>query len=79
MMEHSIFCYAKEGGQGFVDKSECTCTNDCPCQARIDRDRFHEEFKDMSFEESLKYRDEIIERLKPEFKDSKWWKDNVHE
>lgn len=78
-MEESRFCYAREGKQGFVHMSKCTCTKDNPCQAKIDADRFHEAFKDIKYEDLPKYRKEIIEKLKPEFNDSQWWKDNVFE
>ncbi|MNG28633.1 hypothetical protein D3C84_1139190 [compost metagenome] len=75
----STFCYAKEGGQGFINKSKCTCDKETnPCQAIIDRDRFLEAFEDMEHSDS-KRRSEIIKEIKSEFKDSKWFKDNVIE
>jgi hypothetical protein len=79
-MEESRFCYAKEGGQGFVHKSKCTCDKkNNPCQAIKDSDRFHEAFKGIAYEDLPKYRKEIIDKIKPEFKDSQWYKDNVVE
>ncbi len=84
-IEESKFCHAKEGGEGLVHKSKCTCTRENPCQAKIDRKRFHEAFEDLesadikSISEIVKIRNEIVERIKTEFEDSQWWKDNVIE
>jgi len=39
IVKENKFCYAKEGGQGYVNKSKCTCTKENPCQAIVNRDR----------------------------------------
>lgn len=72
--EDSIFCYAKSGGQGFVHKNDCSCGKDKSCQAFKDYQRFHELNKQYDGGMSI---NTIIKILKPEFEDSKWWKDNV--
>ena len=74
----SAFCYAKSGGQGFVDKKECECfiKGGC-CQAVIDKNKFHSYFEGMSMEESAKNRNRIIKEIEEEFKDSQWFNDNV--
>lgn len=89
-IENSKFCYAKDGGNGYVDKAECTCNRDC--QACQDMNNFHRRFNEVGKEMGYKYpetfeeckqaiemRAEIINIIKPEFKDSKWYKDNVIE
>lgn len=76
--ENARFCYAKAGGQGFVDKSECICTKENPCQAKLDSERFHNAFEEMSYGDFNK-RKEILEKIKPEFENSQWYKDNVVE
>jgi hypothetical protein len=74
--ENIIFCYGKDGGQGYVNKSECSCTSENPCQEMIDANRYIEAFKDIRYGD-VEARDEMIKKLKPEFKDSKWWENNV--
>lgn len=74
---NSRFCYAKDGGQGFVLKEDCACGNKC-CEEYKDQEKFRGYLKDMEYGD-YKKRAEIIEKIKPEFKDSKWWKDNVVE
>lgn len=76
--DNSCFCYAKPGGQGFVNKSECICSKECPCQAKLDAERFHEAFNGMPYGD-IRTRNEIIKEIKPDFKDSQWYKDNVIE
>lgn len=79
-IEDYTFCYAKEGGQGFIHKDQCKCgigaENKC-CDEVKDRMRFILRFND--FADTDKNRNEVIQIIKPEFKDSKWWKDNVIE
>ncbi|MFS0905655.1 hypothetical protein AB3N02_21665 [Priestia aryabhattai] len=77
-INNSRFCYDKDGGQGFVHKSKCTCTKDNPCQSMLDKQRFNEAMRNVEYGD-VKRRDEIVKQIKPEFKDSKWWKDNVIE
>lgn len=77
-MEESRFCYAKDGGQGFVHQSECTCTKENPCQAIIDKERFHKALEGLEYDD-VKGRNEIVQQIKSEFKGSQWWKDNVVE
>lgn len=76
-VENHKFCYARKGGEGFVDKHECICTKDKPCQSILDRRRFVEAFKDIKTEDLPKYRNEVLQKISPEFEDSEWWKDNV--
>jgi hypothetical protein len=76
--EDARFCYGRAGGQGHVDKSECTCTQDHPCQAKIDKDRFHEAFKSVSYGD-INARQKVLKKIKTEFKGSQWYKDNVRE
>lgn len=77
-MKEMKFCYAKEDGQGYVHKSRCTCTKECPCQATIDKSRFHDALKDIDIGD-IESRNKIIQEIKPEFKNSQWWRDNVIE
>lgn len=78
LVENSLFCYGKEGGQGYVDKHECKCGgNRSICQAYQDREKFHSYFNGLTMEEVVHRRDEIIEEIKGEFEDSQWFKDNV--
>lgn len=82
VVENATFCYAKEGGQGFVKKEECTCFGSHPCQATQDRERFQKRFEELGYghgEVNLQKRNEIIAIIKPEFADSEWWKNNVKE
>ncbi|WP_405101597.1 hypothetical protein [Oceanobacillus sp. FSL H7-0719] len=73
------FCYAKEGGQGYTHKSKCVCDKEnILCQAGKDANKFHEACKDIKHD-NVKHRNEIVKELKSQFKDSKWWKDNVIE
>lgn len=76
-IENSKFCYAKVGGQGYVDKKDCTCKEDRNCQAYLDRMKFLSYFKDIPYEEIPKHRNRILNEIKEEFKDSQWFKDNV--
>lgn len=76
-MESVTFCYAREGGAGFIEKENCECGKEKCCQALKDHERFIQRFDD--FFNSELSRDEIIKIIKPEFKDSKWWKENVTE
>lgn len=78
-MSDARYCYGKEGGQGFVAKSECTCTDECPCQGKVDSKRFLESFKREEVDGSIKERVGIIAKIKPDFSDSKWWRDNIVE
>lgn len=78
-LSNSRFCYAKEGGQGFVDKSECTCDRvNNPCQAILDSEKFHDSLKGLEYGD-FEHRDKLIEKINPELKDSQWYKDNVKE
>lgn len=74
------FCYAKEGGAGFIHKDQCKCgigaENKC-CDEKKDHQRFVDRFND--FADTDKTRNEIIQIIKPEFKDSQWWRNNVVE
>ena len=85
LIENSRFCYARDGGEGFVDKNECPCDSNRTCHAYQDKKRFGERFeevgKDLGYEypEVIKVRKEILETIKPEFEDSQWFKDNVVE
>lgn len=78
--ENSRYCYAKPGGQGFVPKEECTCGENKCCQAFKDYERFHKRFNeiDREYDGEISIKT-IIQRLKPEFEDSQWWKDNIKE
>ncbi|WP_142383488.1 hypothetical protein [Bacillus sp. T33-2] len=79
-IESVTFCYAKEGGEGFVYKEKCACGTDKCCQAIQDKERFHQRFNELSMVYGdFSKRDEIIKIIKPEFENSKWWKDNVIE
>ncbi|MGD1416472.1 hypothetical protein [Bacillus stercoris] len=77
-IDESTYCYAKKGGQGLVNKKHCSCGENKCCQAFKDRERFLEHFEDVRIGD-YKKRDEIIEKIAPEFEDSQWWKDNVKE
>lgn len=84
-MANSRFCYAKEGGQGFVQKENCTCRESELCHSLQDAERFSNRFDEMRQELGygedfgIKERNEIIKIIKPEFADSAWWKNNVVE
>jgi hypothetical protein len=75
-IESSSYCYRKPGGAGLVDKSDCQCSADLPCQAKLDKDRFHKLMSTVTYGD-CKGRDERIKEIKPQFVDSQWWKDNV--
>ena len=83
--KNATFCYAKEGGQGFVQKENCTCRENDLCHSLQDAERFHKRFHEMRQELGygqdfgIKERNEIIKIIKPEFADSVWWKNNVVE
>lgn len=80
----STYCWSKPNGSGMVNKKECECFSKkgyC-CQAYKDKERFHSHFehlRSMSFADSVKERAEIIKKIRDEFKDSQWYKDNVVE
>lgn len=92
MVEKSVYCYEKDGGEGYVDKVDCKCFNDgesfiC-CQAFIDKEKFHSYFSeaiDMNPNEDYNgymqqvsiVRPEILKKAEVEMKDSKWFKDNI--
>jgi hypothetical protein len=72
------FCYAREGGQGYVKMFDCTCDKRCnPCQAVKDKNRFYKKYEEL--EKIFQTREDIIKMLKPEFEDSQWFKDNIKE
>lgn len=79
------FCYAKEGGQGFVQKENCTCRGSELCHSLQDAERFRNQFDEMrqelGYEKNfgIKERNEIVKIIKPEFVESAWWKNNVIE
>lgn len=75
-LDRATFCYAKDGGQGFLDIDECSCGHIKCCQELKDSQRFHLRYKEIEGELT---RREIIQTIKPEFEDSKWWKDNIVE
>lgn len=74
-----VFCYEKSDGQGFVNKEECKCflEGEKCCQAFNDRNKFYSYFRGLSMEETIKNRDKIIKDVEGEFKDSKWFNNNV--
>ena len=75
-MNSVTFCYAKDGGQGFTENENCECDKEKCCQAFLDQERFYKRFEELQDDME---RDEIIQIIKQEFKESKWWKDNVIE
>lgn len=90
IVDRSVFCYAKEGGEGLADKANCECFSlgKVCCQAKQDKDYFHAQFEkmdgltdDMSYDERmihmLRGRDKLIENLPEDFKERQWFKDNV--
>lgn len=81
MIQESKFCYQKAYGEGYVRKSDCTCTATNPCQAIIDKSRFHQLFDEIEESENGNNitRREIIQKMKPEFKESIWWIENIIE
>lgn len=79
IVEESRFCRAKEGGEGYVPKAECVCTKENPCSSILDRERFHKNFENMSIEDVIAKRDELLQIIKPEFEGSQWYRDNVDE
>jgi len=77
-MKDSRYCYGKPGGSGLVDKSECQCTTENPCRAKLDKDYFHELMSTVTYGD-YKGRVKRIQEIKPQFVDSQWWKDNIKE
>ena len=84
-LNDSTFCYNKEGGQGFAPKESCECFNGGRCQAVLDKERYHTRFKEVyntlygveHYDGNTKKRDTVVDIIKHEFKDSKWYKENV--
>lgn len=90
-IENSVFCYDKDGGEGFVNKGDCECfkQGELCCQSYKDREQFHNYFKELigftatekGYDEYVKasvaVRKEVINKADIEMKDSKWFKDNV--
>jgi hypothetical protein len=77
-MKDSMYCYGKPGGSGLVNKSECQCSADLPCQAKSDKHRFHKLMSTVTYGD-FKGRDKRIQEIKPQFVASQWWKDNIKE
>lgn len=78
-MSNVVFCYAKDGGQGFVNKNECcSIESEKCCQAYKDREKFFKYMQEVEYGDFKKL-SEIKRQIKHEFKDSQWWKDNVIE
>lgn len=77
LLENSCFCEAKDGGRGYVNKSECKCFNDKEhqCQAYQDREAFHNLHTELSAKDLT--RREIMIVAKERFGESKWFQENV--
>ena len=79
IMKESKFCYAKEGGAGYDSREKCVCTKENPCEAILDRDRFHKNFEGMNMDEIMTNRSKILKSIESEYEDSQWYRDNVDE
>lgn len=91
LVENSVFCVDKDGGEGYVEKANCSCYNagEKCCQAYYDKEQFHKYFKEaIGFDLEVgnyndymkqvsKVRKGVIEKAEKELNDSKWFKDNV--
>ena len=81
IMANSVFCYSKDGGQGFVFKEKCKCyeVGTMCCQAYKDQKLFHSYFDGVEYEDVPKRYFEIIEKTMQDeqLKNSKWCKENV--
>jgi hypothetical protein len=79
-INNSTFCFALESGESLTNINNCACGHTKSCQESRDKHRFY--IRSLEFrEESGEITDRagMIKALKPEFKDSKWWKNNVIE
>ena len=81
IMANSVFCYSKDGGQGFVIKDKCQCSEvgAIRCQAYEDQKLFHSYFDGVDYEDVPKVYFETIEKTlqDEQLKDSKWCRENV--
>ncbi|WJV20781.1 hypothetical protein QU593_10225 [Rossellomorea marisflavi] len=74
-----IFCYGKDGGQGFTEKSNCMCEfneiNKDRCKSFKDREEFLDRYLELEAQGLTWY--EIMQKLRFEFKENHWFKNNI--
>ncbi|WP_442636522.1 hypothetical protein [Rossellomorea marisflavi] len=79
MVGKSTFCYGKDGGQGFTDKSKCVCEfnwiNKDSCRSFKDREKILDRYSDLKAQGLTWF--EIMQKLRVEFRDNHWFQNNI--